>query len=280
MLTPVSNAVYGPIQPSGGEQSSSGGVDPGEPTAPEEPGQPEEAGPTPDPAQEPPPPPRQQPQPAPDPELEEARREADEARKEAEIAKEEAARAKEEAEEARSESNPAVVSAPPSPEETTETEPRTPEEKIRANIEETFVVQPQDLEEVSVQGGEGCKQVGVDYTTSSPTGIEAQMRQVYEAIYADEALNEIVCSVNVNAYGELTDQYGQGEVSQLQSTTIDRATADQINWKEPYMVDFPAVWTLNYVHPSVEAAVAQDQLEQAVDCAEDRGLFDVDILCP
>jgi flagellar biosynthesis GTPase FlhF len=218
-------------------------------------------------------------------ELEAARRDAEKARTEAERAKEEAEQARKEAEEARAEATheegqaeQVAAASPEASEPAAEPRPASPEQRLEARVREAFVM-PEDVKRVSIEGPEGCKQVTVEYLTTSATSIEITTQDVYTAIYGNPKLGGAVCSATVNAYGELTDQYGQGSEEQLHSTTIDRATADQINWKEDYMVDFPSVWTLNYMHPSVEAEIAQEEARHALDCAEDRGLFDVDMFC-
>jgi hypothetical protein len=55
--------------------------------------------------------------------------------------------------------------------------------------------------------------------------------------------------------------------------------ASQRSRMHAYSVDFPNLWRVNYRHPAVAEAKVQEQVERAVDCAEDKGLFDVDIAC-
>ena len=50
--------------------------------------------------------------------------------------------------------------------------------------------------------------------------------------------------------------------------------ANRINWNNPYEVDFPSLWTVNYVHPSVEAEIERSNLKQAIDCSQSNGIFD------
>ncbi len=45
------------------------------------------------------------------------------------------------------------------------------------------------------------------------------------------------------------------------------------------MVEFPSVWKLNYIHPAAEAEIAQQEAEDALDCAVAEGIFD-NWLCP
>jgi hypothetical protein len=106
------------------------------------------------------------------------------------------------------------------------------------------------------------------------------MGSIYEAVYGDEQLGGYVCGVTVNAYGELQDDYGKRYEELFQSTTISREQANRINWDEPYMVNFPKVWQLNHVNPTVEAETARQEAKDALDCLYDEGIFDFDILCP
>lgn len=55
------------------------------------------------------------------------------------------------------------------------------------------------------------------------------------------------------------------------------ATAQSINWQNFYAVDFPTVWTVNYVHPVFEQQKATSVAKKAVDCAEDEEMFNFDI---
>lgn len=238
-------------------------------------------------------------------EIDKAKREADEAKlakekaeKEAAEAKEEAAAAKKEAEEAKS----AKPEVQPEPKETATGNatpvkaeskpaappkaPQTPEDKLRSKIQKTFI-EPKDIRNIQMtDSGAGCSNVSVAYNatglTSSGTvsGIELQMQDVYEAAYRDKNLANTVCGVTVDAYGELVDNLGNTTQEKIYSTSMDRPTGTSINWNNSYAVDFPTVWTLNYMHPAVESQIAQDKVKKAADCANDDGLFDIDIDCP
>jgi hypothetical protein len=53
-------------------------------------------------------------------------------------------------------------------------------------------------------------------------------------------------------------------------------TADTVNWRNVYDVDFQNIWTVEYTHPALEQQRAQDALEQVADCLDDGGFFDFD----
>jgi hypothetical protein len=136
---------------------------------------------------------------------------------------------------------------------------------------------------VSVQpDGTGCKRIVVRHQAGGgweATFIEWFMQDTYTAVYKDPALSSGVCSVTVNSFGNLQDKYGNVNNQVIYSTTLTSATANKVNWKRANSVNFLNLWTVNYRHPAVERAKVQEQVERAVDCAEDEGLFDVDIGC-
>jgi len=66
---------------------------------------------------------------------------------------------------------------------------------------------------------------------------------------------------------------------------MDGATANRINWRETEgfspRVNLSELWTQDYIHPEIEAEIAQENLEQAADCLDEGGFFDFDWLeCP
>ena len=106
------------------------------------------------------------------------------------------------------------------------------------------------------------------------------MGDFYKSIYSDKQLANSVCSMTVNANGDLIDRYGNRNNEMIYSTTLDRATGNRINWENLYSVNWPSVWKINYKHPAVDKAENEEAVKEAVDCLEDEGLFDIDIGCP
>lgn len=176
-------------------------------------------------------------------------------------------------EEAQVEPQPAP--APPAP-------PPTPEQRLRSKITATFIEPRREIMDIAISGdANGCRFATVNYKADGSDLIEYQMEEVYRASYGNNNLRPLLCNIEVNAYGTLTDDYGQNTQVLLYSTNIDRATAQRINWSnDALMVEFPNVWTVNQIHPAMEAALAQQEAERVIDCAEDEGLFDLDIDCP
>lgn len=238
--TGVSNAVYGPT-----EETATSETTQQEQPEPEEPGQAKEAN------KEAPPP-------------EEEPREAERAVAEA--------------------SPPPEEETTASPEPAPPPKPQTPEEKLRMRIEKTFMEPKQDVQALELRdSGAGCYNVYVKFNASpgftrsvSVDGTEYQMQDVYKAAYAKQGLANLVCSVTTEATGELTDNRGNVTKETVYSTSMDSATADTINWKNAASVDFPSVWTVQYEHPALTQQRSADALDQAVDCADDGGLFDFD----
>jgi hypothetical protein len=60
---------------------------------------------------------------------------------------------------------------------------------------------------------------------------------------------------------------------------MNRETTDKIIWKNSGSVNFAKLYKTEYIHPSVEAEIAQEELRRAADCAEDQELFDFDFEC-
>ncbi len=175
--------------------------------------------------------------------------------------------------------------APP-PEPAPPPKPQTPEEKLRTRIEKAFI-EPKDIQSMQLQdSGAGCYDVYVGFLATQGwtgggtiDGVEYQMQEVYKAAYSDENLASRVCAVTTEATGELTDNRGNVSKETIYTTSMDNATADTINWANDVSVNFPSVWALQYEHPSVTQQRAEDQVRDAVDCAQDDGLFDFDMGC-
>lgn len=161
-------------------------------------------------------------------------------------------------------------------------EPRTPEERIRAALDGKYAISVErEIKDIWVypDPANGCTRVRLDYRASSPASIEYQMGQIYRAVYTDEQIGRQACDVEVNAYGETSDDFGQKREELYYSTHLTGSQAARVNWEENARVNFPNIWTLTYKHPTVEQAEAKEELERAVDCAVDEGLFD-NWLCP
>ncbi len=92
--------------------------------------------------------------------------------------------------------------------------------------------------------------------------LELKAALIYKAIYSKEELASAVCKMTVDATAELSDQYGNIAREKAYPTSMDRATADSVNWKNDYAVDFPSVCQLNCIHPTVEQRIAEEQLQE------------------
>ena len=46
----------------------------------------------------------------------------------------------------------------------------------------------------------------------------------------------------------MVDQYGNATEEPIYKTILEEADADLINWDEPYMVDWEAVWDTTWLH--------------------------------
>ncbi|HKZ27457.1 MAG TPA: hypothetical protein VJ086_06140, partial [Rubrobacteraceae bacterium] len=171
--------------------------------------------------------------------------------------------------------------------EDTRPTPRTPEERVRRNIEDALdpppVSESKNIEDLQIESrANGCLDVYVTFKAIgilrdwSADLIETQMRQVYEGAYSDDELRRWVCTVRASASGVLTDSRGNERTETLQTTSMSGETADTVNWRNVYDVDFPNIWTVEYTHPALEQQKAQDALEQVADCLDDGGLFDFD----
>jgi guanyl-specific ribonuclease Sa len=174
------------------------------------------------------------------------------------------------------------------------TEARTPEERIRAIVEympQFEKLQPDDPERVWVRfyNNNGCLDVLVKFRDSGGTlglgtradWFEATMWQVYKAIHSDRAAHEAVCDVYVEAYGPITDDYGQEREEKLYETSLSRDTAQRVNWSNADAANYTELWQVEYAHPEVEAERIQGNAQQVLDCLQEGGMFDFDWLeCP
>ncbi len=126
-------------------------------------------------------------------------------------------------------------------------------------------------------GKKGCKLVTFDYTTPFVgSTIPSEPSRYYEAVYGDKQLLERICLIRTNAHGDFTDKYGNTTRELVLTASMGRETAKKVNWKDTWSVDFESLQKVEYVHPSVEANIAQEAADQAVDCIDDGGLFDFD----
>lgn len=165
--------------------------------------------------------------------------------------------------------------------------PTDPDERLRYNLQEDLTRQSPDdrpVEDVPVSieaDQNGCRHVSASYTTLGSTWIETEMRGAYETVYGDERTREVTCSLSLYAYGTLTDRYGQESLVHLYTTHMNRDVADRVNWDQPYMARLEELWTTDYVHPTAQAEIEQENAEQVLDCMQQGGIFDFDWLeCP
>jgi hypothetical protein len=102
----------------------------------------------------------------------------------------------------------------------------------------------------------------VEFYEQEAEFMEFNMEEVYASVYKNEELSQGVCNVQVSAFQELQDKYGQAFVRRVYVTSMDKATASKVgDW---LMVEQPAIWTVNKMHPVVEAELAQNAAEKAV----------------
>jgi hypothetical protein len=124
----------------------------------------------------------------------------------------------------------------------------------------------------------GCR-LAVGYRTPFVgSTLPSEPPDYYEAIYTDPELRSQICFVRTNAYGTKSDDYGNKRRVLLLRTSRDRATAQKINWRNTWDVNFQNLYRTEYVHPSVTADIRREQAREAVDCVEDQGFFDFDEL--
>ncbi|QIN82756.1 zinc-ribbon domain-containing protein [Rubrobacter tropicus] len=178
--------------------------------------------------------------------------------------------------------------------------PPTAEEQLYAKIAGVFLLEGKPAKEMAehVKGREfrpsqadglkqvditpesqGCRYVNVEFYEQAAEFMEFNMEEVYASVYKNEELSQSVCNVQVSAFQELQNDYGQTFSRRVYVTSMDKTTANKVgDW---LMVEQPAIWTVNKMHPVVEAELAQNAVEHAADCAEDEGIFDMQPLdCP
>jgi flagellar biosynthesis GTPase FlhF len=170
---------------------------------------------------------------------------------------------------------------------------RTPEERVRAIVEhmpEFEKLESDDPKQVWVRfySDNGCLDVlvkfrdpGVSLFGTQADSIERRMWPVYEAIHADRVAHEAVCVVSVEAYGDITDDYGQVTEEKLYETSLSRDVAARVNWSNAAAANYTELWRVEYIHPQLEAERVQGNAQQALDCLQEGGMFDFDWLeCP
>lgn len=164
---------------------------------------------------------------------------------------------------------PKTTAAPPAP--------RTFKDKIVANLAE----QNRGDDEVLVERvDDGCRNVTFNYTTPFVgSTIPSEPSVYYEAVYGDRELRDKTCRVETNAYGELVDKYGNTTREVVFTASLNKKKADKINWNDTLSVDFESLQKVEFIHPSVEANVAEENAQNAVDCMQDEGMFDFDFGC-
>jgi|SRR5215212_1553636 len=158
-----------------------------------------------------------------------------------------------------------------------------PEERIRYNLAAGLDFGDDPNEKVGVGEYEnGCLYVRFNYSTPfDDSGIRGMPPVYYRAVYGDPELRERVCRVETNAYGTITDKYGQRTTELFLTTSMEADEARRINWDNSYSVDFEKIYTVEYLHPTVQANIEQEAAQQIIDCAHEGGLFDFDWLeCP
>ncbi len=191
---------------------------------------------------------------------------------------------------------PTAIEEPtmPMPGESTRPAPTTPREKIIRNVEDAVGYDPEFADDtprpdvqVTQRDAAGCRYVQVFYEDLGPLfgstlgNIQSTMGNIYEGIYSERGLRAQVCNAKIDASGILTDNRGNETQETIYSTSMDRATADTINWSNSSAVEFPTLWRLEYISPALERQNAEEAVDQAVDCADDGGLFDFDFAeCP
>ena len=161
-------------------------------------------------------------------------------------------------------------------------EPQTYEGKVRYKVEKIFLEPNKEIKAIKApqRPGSSCHDVTVEFYEEDVELMEYTMEDTYEAIYADGQLAGATCSVTTNAYGTLVNKYGQSWKKMIYSTAMDQTTASKVKWKGEYAVTLSSVWRVKYMHPTVRQEKARLRVEKAVDCAEDKGIFDVDTYCP
>ena len=130
-----------------------------------------------------------------------------------------------------------------------------------------------------VRDARGCGYINVEFYEQDASFMEFSMEQVYESVYKNRELSQNVCNVQVSAFQELQDDYGQTFMTKTYVTSMNKATASKV--RDWLMVEQPKIWTVHKMHPVVKEELAQNAVEHAADCAKDEGLFDMQPLdCP
>jgi hypothetical protein len=130
-----------------------------------------------------------------------------------------------------------------------------------------------------VRDARGCGYINVEFYEQDVDSMEYNMEQLYESVYKNRELSQNVCNVQVSAFQELQDDYGQTFMTKTYVTSMNKATANKV--RDWLMVEQPKIWTVHKMHPVVKEELAQNAVEHAADCAEDEGLFDMQPLdCP
>jgi hypothetical protein len=74
----------------------------------------------------------------------------------------------------------------------------------------------------------------------------------------------------------MSDKYRLTDKFALIAATLSPESADEdvAHWSDTLMVDFESLQKVEFIHPDVEANIAQEEAREAVDCMQDEGLFD------
>jgi hypothetical protein len=179
------------------------------------------------------------------------------------------------------------------PAEVAEAQTPTVEERIRSKVNRAFGVPEESVKQIGTRQHKrvGCYIVTVDFYENTMDAIEWSMEDIYAALYKDPQLAGEVCNVTVNAYGDIRSVGSRKwHKEKVYSTTLSLASAKTANWKKDLGVNtysannLKGVWRTNFIHPAIKQVKKQEQarerLKRRIDCLEDRGLFDVDALCP
>ena len=60
---------------------------------------------------------------------------------------------------------------------------------------------------------------------------------------------------------------------------MGQQTMEKINWDRQGSVNFVRLYALEYMTPSAEANISQENARHAMDCVQDEGMFDFDFDC-
>jgi hypothetical protein len=101
------------------------------------------------------------------------------------------------------------------------------------------------------------------------------MWSVYEAIQADRVAHDAVCDTSVEAYGDITDDYGQVTEEQLYETSLSRDVAARVNWSNADSANHTELWRVEYLHPQLVAERVQGNAQQVLACWQEGGMFDI-----